>query len=411
MRFRWRWELACLIYVYLSLLIPVQGRAAVCFFGRPLGLHETAASLSDNLIKPLAADVFAYVPMKFMLELSTEDHRALITLPNLVKLASDQVDVVDKLEHDIAKYGGCCGLDAAGVRAETARVPGHWLGPWGRSGNGLNMLYSQRRCLEMLQHREADVNVSYDWIVPSRFDLFWETRHASLDTFPRDAIWAPFANVDYYGLHDKHAVIPHGPDVNVVQCRLEAVGASCRQGWTYAEVYLNGWQLIVEGVAALIVHSWAALRAHIWPQQFKLTPEHFLAHRLLWMGVAAHRYPSVSWLVCGLKEAAQREPGSMVGVEVCLEQGRSYRFQEEYFAASANACCMRCTRVPFLFRSDSTVPVPPRIAAASDLEVVENKTLHRLCARHYHCAVFADRSCLRGARFVLSLRSSPDLCS
>eukprot|EP00401_Gymnodinium_catenatum_P065574 CAMPEP_0117543272 /NCGR_PEP_ID=MMETSP0784-20121206/44976_1 /TAXON_ID=39447 /ORGANISM="" /LENGTH=365 /DNA_ID=CAMNT_0005340047 /DNA_START=1 /DNA_END=1095 /DNA_ORIENTATION=+ len=350
--------------LFVSALRPEPPRAAVCLSGDVRGGVEVLENIADRVLRPLAADVFVYMPLKRLLSSdgserlspSAELLARLYALPGLMALHIEVENATALLAVEMRRR------QHSETAAEhfyelTRAVGGNWLGgieevdPAGdgerkrrRHGSGLFQQLSWRRCLEMVEKAElAAGGRQYDWIIPSRMSMFWEYAHIPLELLSPDAVWVP-EGMDWGGLNDRHAVIPR-------RAKIE------EGSLTFSEMYLDSWRFIGEGKAAMVLHM--ALRGDEQPslsqsgcdpkvdglvQQPCLNMENWLAIRLRSTGVKVKRLPQFGWLVC--EPAPTQAPGPTGTVfrqlvRECEEMGTPYRYAREYGDAREMADCFR----------------------------------------------------------------------
>jgi len=318
-------------------------RAALCLLGRIRGLAYTAASLAEHLILPLSADLFVYLPLAFLREAPEADVRELLALPGLVEITAEEENVTAFLKREMRPI--ISGATADEVLEWTRMVNGNWLGGLlqgdhggARVGSGLMQMHSWRRCMQMVDRREASGTPPYDWIVQSRFDLFWEAPHLPLALFSKDAVWIPDGQ-DWGGYNDRHALIPRGPSlVNGTPSPME--------------MYLDAWRFVTEGKAAVVLHNAFQNLTNCKPREEDpedeetrppcLNSEAWLWLRLSALRVRVSRYPSLSWITCGVPSSAS-EPrrGTQHFLANCSAQGTPWRYPDEHTAVVATAHCLR----------------------------------------------------------------------
>lgn len=355
--------------------------SAVCLSGRVKGLAQTALSLANHLVRPLAADVFVYIPRIFVREASTKDVEALHSLPGLVTISEEEENVTlqlrSQLERQEWNHGGG---EVDELLAMMQQVDGNWIGGYEsrdgtlRRGTGLNQMYSLRWCLQMVEHHEVIKQArhlrewSYDWIIKSRLDFVWEAKHLPLRLFSKEYIWIPEGN-DWGGYNDRHAVVPRSPNT--------------RMGLqSPSQIYFNGWSWVASMTAVgTIKHGfWGANMC----EARELMPAPCLNHESwLWLRVYTSRvpiarFPNLAWLSCGNKSALGR-PGTQHNLGACLKNARPYRDPSEHAAAQAMARC--------LHGSASVVPAGPMGPGEipRDNSHLNDSSLAKVWARVHSC--------------------------
>jgi len=333
-------------------------RVAVCLGGEIRGERSTEViqSIVDNVLQPLGADVFVYVPLKRYRDLlspSPEDLLLLHQLPGLKSLHIEQENATATLMSEMYRAHA---NNARQVFEMTRRVAGNWLGgieeerprrdsteedtraTWRRPGNGLLQMLTWRRCLDMVERAESMAEGRrYDWVIPSRLNLQWEHPHIPLELLSRDAVWIP-EGMDYGGVNDRHAVVPRGDE------RSDGSPSA-------SEMYLDSWRFLVGG------HAVAALTeylVHLLPEGATvrhtgcdpdidgaehhpcINMENWLALRLNTVGHKVKRLPRFDWVVC--------QPGMFEAISPyreCVGLGTPYRYEEEYTEAIRMSSCLR----------------------------------------------------------------------
>jgi len=269
---------------------------AVCLIGRLSGLERVAERLAVNLLLPLQADVFAYTTVASVRSASVRDGQHLLALPGLVEVVVEQEDVTKMLHKAMRKAHGDKWRLALRL---TERVNGYWLGGLlqsdgaKRSSTGLLQIYALHRCLGMIERSEQVGGSSYDWIVKSRFDFFWEMPHMPMSQFSKDAIWIP-AGMDCFGLNDRHALVPRSSILPKA-----------------SHAYFNAWEWVVKGAAAMVLDHFLK-RSRAGDSRFPLlredmNTEQFLKVRLASFNIPVLRYASIAWVLrSGNKSGALR---------------------------------------------------------------------------------------------------------
>lgn len=326
----------------------LEPRAAVCLLGRLRGLASTAESIASQFLWPLRADVFVYLPFKFLREASAEDHTSLFGLPGLVEYVAEEENVTHSLLQQIRRAPVAATINAEQLLQWTSDVNGNWIGglrtPDGkvRHGSGLAQMYAAHKCKEMIFRHEQANAFQYDWIIPSRFDVFWEAPHFPLNLFSTEAIWIP-AGMDWGGYNDRHALIP----------RNLSSGSHMPGAPTAVEMYLDAWRFVRDGRAAMILHDafhdlTNCKKQETDPDDSETSPpclntEAWLFFRLTAMGFRVSRLPTTFWLTCPANPPADVSVrhGSGHSFGECAARGTKYRYEVEQRNALEMSLCLR----------------------------------------------------------------------
>lgn len=335
----------------------VSSSVAVCLSGELRGGPEVLESVVERVLRPLAADVFVYLPLKRTarhdaahMSPTVEELSRLYALPGLVSLHVEVEDATALLASEMRRWRPA---DQELVFELTRRVAGNWLGGivepapeswggglWRRPGSGLFQQLSWRRCLEMVERAEGMAGRRYKWVVPSRTNIHWEHPHVPLELLSPDAVWIP-EGMDWGGVNDRHAVVPRGESED---------GRP-----SISEMYLEAWRFIGEGKAAAVLHMALEGGANVPLEETGCDPrvdgpvsqpclnmETWLAMRLRATGIKVKRLPRLDWVLCQPGHAeAKWEDGPRPMLQTCARDGTPYRYADEHAQAQATAECLR----------------------------------------------------------------------
>jgi hypothetical protein len=237
-------------------------------------LQVTAPALKQNVLDVLAADVFMYGPRD---PGWGDDGPELHGLQSyLAEARWEDENIREKLYADTRNPGRVIDL-------EYLEIQGNWLGNQcldpplkdNRPGSAICMYYNQQRCLEMVEEKERERGLRYQWIVVSRTDFRWMAPHPPLEILDEhDGVWIPTGSDWEGGINDRHAVI--------------------RRHWA-ADV-LSAWRLITQGKAKdVMLDTLGSMKVMGYPGP---NTECFLKARLQHFGVPVQRFPCVSYLTC-----------------------------------------------------------------------------------------------------------------
>ena len=143
----------------------------------------------------------------------------------------------------------------------------------------LRQLHDIRRCLTLIERREAATGVGYTRVVHSRLEDVWLRPHPPLSLLAetsaagRDVMWVPTGEDYYGGLNDRHAVM----------------------GRRAADRYMSRWDYIVDGRVLQIDAQLATGRV---ASGVAAQDENFVRSLAAHFGIEVRRFAAVQYLGC-----------------------------------------------------------------------------------------------------------------
>ncbi|CAE8599439.1 unnamed protein product [Polarella glacialis] len=196
---------------------------AVLFAGDWRFSRRTAAAISQFLVRPLRAAVFAVMSGDPVSDGSAERGAMQTAFPSLFDFVWMPDISPDELEVELRKSGSLPLYQALGGVA---------LGPVSSGGSSaLQALRKLQAVLDIATKHEAHRRQPWKWLVFSRTDLVWVAPHPPISLLDPRAIWISnttytgVAVTRYAGLNDWHAAVPR----------------------SLANAYFGRWSLIISG--------------------------------------------------------------------------------------------------------------------------------------------------------------------
>lgn len=183
---------------------------ATCVLGAPRGQIETYAPLRENVLKPLQADAFVYVPFAGQATRALERQLGLLgpAVTAILALDVDGIGMQERLVEELR--------DDEQLMRLYKQVPGPWRAPvFGQMGSSMWGYHMQHTCKRMVEAYEEQRGRLYKWVVFARADIFWVHKHPPIDVLDEHFVYIPwgqdnshYAHGHRKGINDRHAVVP-----------------------------------------------------------------------------------------------------------------------------------------------------------------------------------------------------------
>jgi len=230
---------------------------------------ETFKGIRRFVVKPLRADVFAYVPFRGVL--SHELEASIGNLgPIVTAIIAPDVDLegMRKRFHDEVASPGIAELYRYAMGPY--RSPLH-----GEMGTVMWSYFMQSVCRRMVEaHERQRGSRRYEWIVFARADMYWTRPHPAAEVMDPRYVHVPFGQDNSFynhgseqGLNDRHAAMPRH----------------------LAGAYLGRWEAYTSG------RSWRYLETPAMKGEL-INAEQFLLLHLRAEDVPVARFPPVAYL-------------------------------------------------------------------------------------------------------------------
>eukprot|EP00927_Polykrikos_kofoidii_P076373 TRINITY_DN733_c1_g1_i13.p1 TRINITY_DN733_c1_g1~~TRINITY_DN733_c1_g1_i13.p1 ORF type:complete len:652 (+),score=72.30 TRINITY_DN733_c1_g1_i13:141-1958(+) len=179
---------------------------AVCGTGalRGVQLKDGLSSIRRHVVEALAANLFAYSPVKKATELKA----AVEQLAGGLGHAKTILVAEEWSKAELAII-----FDAARPGSPLSKFKGNWRSPlFNQPGGSLLMLYHQAMCHQMVVAHEQQRGSTYSLVVWTRLDMYWMVPHpplqlgqAAKSLAGESIVWVPRGEDWFGGLNDRHA--------------------------------------------------------------------------------------------------------------------------------------------------------------------------------------------------------------